>query len=267
MANVLLGENVDSSEIQAAAATAPKSDGSFHFALKSRANVKISYGEDKGEITVINEDVTNRHEFSTDIGDTDAESRFVSASAALISAGTPGLNGLDTTAVVRKKIMEGEKTPGGTPIIRVKEYLFVAPLKLNGLPVLDAGLTVSVDRSGALARVMVFGPEISSPTSGADSVALTVDGSAADQRARGEFASSRIEPLGLGYWLPQGQGKDVQVTVEPRYLYLIYSQVNIGGKAFDSLGRYVAYSASNSAAKATVWPLDSTAVSTGDLKP
>lgn len=265
--NVLLGESIAPDEVQTAAAAAASGlghDGSLHFALKSRPQVKISYRDDKGELAAINEDVTNNHNLSADIGATAAEARFMAVLSSLAASGTAEFGRVDATAVVRRNVMQWEKSPNSSPVVAVKEYLFVAPQKLNGIPILDAGLTVSVDRGGAIARIIAFGPEVSSASSVA--ATLTVDDATGAVKVHADFPNYRVEPLGLTYWVPEGDAMDAPIAVEPRYVYRIYSQVHMYGKTSDGMGRYVAYSATTGSIAPLMWPPNST-VTSGDGKP
>lgn len=132
----------------------------------------------------------------------------------------------------------------------------------------DAGVTISVHRSGALARIKVFGPSFA-PGIQDQQKAVLVDQKGADARIAAAYPSARVEPLGLTYWLPPGQAKDQPLAVAPQYLYVVYQWLPAvqDGKHLVSMGIMVSVSSIEQNAKATVWTEPAPSVVQSDQKP
>jgi hypothetical protein len=260
IAEVLVGKE------KGALRSAPHADsmfaakGSTHFALDGNPHLKVHYLDSHDELGVINEDVTHDYETPSDIGEKEAESRFNGAFENLASRGAFDRNELDSTNIQRTHIMQAEGTNTGVSRpARIKEYEFTVFRKLNGVPVFQSGTTVSVHRSGALARIRVFGARatggsVSDTSSNAQPV---IDQAQVDRQVAADYGNHQISKLGLQYWLPRDRGLSTATQTPPRYLYVVYPQLPAmqNGKHLVGKGSIVAYPATQGDTDARlVWP-------------
>jgi hypothetical protein len=246
---------------------APRIDGSMHFRLTMHSSIAVSYREDTDDLSVQDEAVRIDHTSPVDIGRKAALTRFNAALDSVIAGGIIQHSELDRTAIVNSTLLASEAAPGAPVMTRIMEYEFTVPKVWGGVRVHEAGVTISVHRSGALARIKVFGPSFTG-MQGGPRTAL-VDQSAADARLAASYPSAKVEPLGLTYWLPPGQGKETSLVAEPQYRYLVYQRLPAvqDGKNLLSMGIIVSVSALDQNAKPIAWQENTPRKMQPDLKP
>jgi hypothetical protein len=236
------------------ASGAPRINGSVHFRPTGYPDIVVSYREDSDDLSVEDETVRHDHSTTADIGGLAALRAFGSGLDSVVAAGLVKDGELDRAQLIKSTILEAEAAQGMPVTVRIKEYEFTAPRVRAGVPVHGSGVTISVHRSGALARIKVFGPSFAPGAQDQQKAAL-VDQKGADARIAAAYPSARVEPLGLTYWLPPGQAKNQPLAVAPQYLYVVYQWLPAvqDGKNLVSMGIIVSVSSIDQNAKATVW--------------
>jgi hypothetical protein len=258
LAGILHGKAFPVTELEAAVAAAGADTRALDVAVGS-TGLQFSYRGDNDRRLVIDEGVTSNMAL-TDIGGDAARKRFISAFGSAVRSGVVGATGLNPDDARSSKIVQGEGMSGQAPIERISEYIFTVPRVINGIEVFDAGIELSVHRTGQLARVQVFGPSVASTvtTTGveipdASSYSFTRSVSQADleSRAAAEYPGSEIHSIGVRYWLPP---EVTDAVVEPTQMYFVVSKAVIEGQEVKARGSYVAYSLKDAGQAATVWP-------------
>lgn len=271
LAEVLVGKERGALRSAPPALAASASKGSTHFDVDGNPHIKAHYKDSHDELGVINEDVTHDYDAPNDIGEKAAESRFTVAFETLANRGAFDRGEMDLSNVRRSRIMQAEGTNTGvSQPPRVKEYEFTVTRKLKGVPVFESGTTVSVHRSGALARIRVFGASAAAESvADVSSDARPVIAQAqVDRRVMADYANHQVKQLGLQYWLPRDRALTAAKSTQPRYLYAVYPQLPAmqNGKHLVGKGSIVAYPAvEGDTEPLLVWP-PSTASSPGDQK-
>lgn len=265
IASTLLGQEIAAEEAQTSTALASVASGSLAFAFRNHSPVKVMYREDDDDLAVINEDVTRDTRATTDVGLAMAEHTSAAAFNQLVSRGVINSAGWDRADILKSQIKQGVAAYGEAPTVKIKEYLFTYPRKINGVGVFNAGVTISVHRSGAVARVRVFGPTVIStaridgteqPSALGGEVSASVDQKSADKRVAAEFPTATVESKGVQYFLPEGQAKEKTVRLEPTHLYLITPtfSATANGMQVRGKGFYVSYSLTDAAVAPVRWP-------------
>jgi hypothetical protein len=255
-------------EVRSAASAAARLNGNVHFAPASFPGLVVSYREDDDDLSVEDEIVRGEHTTATDVGEADALIRFQSTVDAVVAAGLVQAFELDRQSPQRSKIMESEFSAGSPVVTRVREYEFTAPRVRAGVPVHEAGVTVSVHRTGALARIKISGPSFvgDGPS---DATMPPVGHRAADAKVAAAYPSAKIVPIGLRYWLRPGEAKAASVPVLPQYLYSVYQTLPAkqDGKNLLAQGITVAVSSVDKDAELVISPDLTEDAAPSDRKP
>lgn len=259
LASVLYGASASSSVTQSISHSGTLG-GSLFADVPDLPGLKVAYTASNATLLVFNAQVTRDTASLADVGPTTAHTIFAGAFDSLVAAGTIGSTGLQIGNAHLSRIIQGEGHSGNAPTERVKEYVFTVPRMLNGIEVLNSGFEASVHRSGQLARLKTFGPQIHSivgadgsetPTGAGYTFVPSVPKAAIDTRVAAEYPQAQVKSLGLRYWLPEGTASAV---VEPRQMYFVVPTATIEGHAIHGRGFYVAYSTTSASTAATIWP-------------
>jgi len=278
LASVLLGEEISGDESRKSVAAATSAIGLGAFDLQLHPHAKVTYREDNDDLGVINDKVTRDTSSTEDVGLAKAEGIYSTTLGHLLVLGVVTANGWDTSDITRSQIKQGEAAQGQPTTVRIKEYLFTVPRKINGVGVFNAGVTISVHRSGALARIRVFGPTADSvvskdgletPSGGGKTIVALVDEPLTRARLQVAYQTAEFETLGMKYFLPDGEGKGGFVALEPSQVYKVSPVLPAiqNGKHLKGKGFYVAYSITSPLADPIVWPRPGVPATPGDSKP
>ena len=142
---------------------------------------------------------------------------------------------------------------GESPKVRNVAYVFTMLRQLNGIDFLNAGLKVTVHRSGLVSAIRVGGAEVESKENGTAAIpqgsgfvfARTVESEAVRSRFNAEFPGARVDWDEVRYALPELERR---ALIEPRRIFS-FSQAtrDPSGKEIISRRKYLAYSLRNEA--------------------
>jgi hypothetical protein len=263
LSEVLLGRSVHPGQLratwQAAMNRAP--DRPVDTPLTDDPAVAVGYDR-VSRFWAINGRVTrDTSEGALDVGRAGAQRRFEATMAELVSKGAVRPDDYDLRDVRFGAVRAGYgRSDVGAQREWTKEYRFAVPRKIDGVEVYDAGVTVSVHRTGALASISVSGPVVER----ASRVPAPhhVQPAALDARFLAEFPGRTITFSGIRYvHLADG-------LVKPRQMYRFASMITgPDGVAKPSRAMNVSYSLEDAAAPRIEWPSYDPTKLAGDSRP
>jgi hypothetical protein len=261
VAGVLTGRRIERPSLAPLEAELKRGPRSASARLADAPRVTVGHHPRVDAVWAIDEDVAHDVATPTDVGVEAAAVTFRRTVADLDRAQVVDSATLDVAGTRVSHIVQGSGRSGGAaPVERVKEYVFFAPRTINGIPIANAGVRVSVHRSGRVASIRVEGPAVdevrdqdglSTPVGSGHAIARTVAEADLDTRVLAENPDAEISPLGLVYWMPSGASTAV---VAPRQGYVIYPQVEIAGRTGPGRGHRILYAVDDAAAEPVVAP-------------
>lgn len=252
IAEVMLGERLAEGALvsELTAATAP---GRLLFsAALGRAGVDLQgeyrHGADE---MVLSNDQLAQDSSGPDIGELAAQARCDQALQRLADAGVLERDLFDVGSALVSKTLEGtgsSDTSGQQE--RVLSYDFLVRQKLNGLPFANAGVRISIHRSGAIQGIRLGGARVAAtrtagtlvPASPGYTFRAKLDEAYYAGRFAQDYPHGQIRSQGVMYILPKSVDPEAGTkhVLEPRY---VFSYSNHAGE-FAGRRRYVAYSLS-----------------------
>lgn len=249
-ADAMIAEDMRAPELAAGAGAAPEA------ALQRvRPNTRVSHQPETDDLLLVNSAVADDHAEGLDIGEAAARRIFEDTVARLSRAGLDDAGGLDLSRTKVSRLRQGSGERGRADTLRshVKAYVFWAPRTVNGVEVMDSGMTIGVHRSGKLASIHSRG--VLPGTVAAGRAAPRARVASTDQleaRAQSEFPGASIQRLGLMYAVTPQTDEKAARALEPREVFMVFAPLADGSGY--SRGRKVAYSVTD--ARAPALPLD-----------
>jgi hypothetical protein len=240
--------------------------------LVDLSRITIGHHQRVDSVWAIDEEVAHDVATETDVGVDAAATEFNRALAGLESARIVDSATLDVAGAHRSRVMQGQGNSQGMQTERVKEYVFFAPRTINGVPIGEAGVRVSVHRSGKIASIRVAGAVVAAspdssglaaPTGQGHLLDRTVPESELDARVRADNPDAAVTPLGLLYWLP---GNVRSAVVAPRQAYMVFPRVVIDGQTGPGRGHRALYAVDDATASPLLAPVP-TPGGAGDPRP
>lgn len=218
-------------------------------------DARVTYHSDTDTLDVRNYTVRRDHSVQgTDVGEGAARDIARKAHAALESARILQSSRFDFhEAIVRTRKEAQGSSDGGAFESWIAQYVFFAPLRVNGIPVTevsrDLGILIAVHRSGVIARIRVDGLSIAREGSGGlvegetAAVALRESGAEAEARTEAQAPGGPdpvIQPIGMRYLFPPGGSS---IPEAPHWVFRAYSPIlNAEGNAVgQSKAHYVLF--------------------------
>jgi len=276
LAGIVSGQPLDSDALSpiATAVASPSFPGRVHLGLRGHDGLTAGYDSSRDEIWAWNESAMNDYTSPKDIGLGAAKGMFKSTLARVLSESLVAPTGLnldpDAAEVSLIKQVIG-RSDGSFRSEMVKEYSFFAQRRINGIPLMDAGVRVNVHRTGVVTLINVSGPTVEAdvvqgvevPRRAGRKVTRTVPDTDLASRVQREYPGATIKPLGLVYKPADG----VDAVVAPTQTYTVSSNTTLpNGKTMHGRLQYLHYSLEDAAASPVVWPTPNPGA-TGDPRP
>jgi len=258
VAEVMLGERLPehSLETELAASNTP---GRLTFGAAlgtAQADFLGEYRHGADELVLDNRKL-GQDTSGSDIGETVALSRCADALQHLADAGVLDRGSFDMNTAVMTKTLQGTGTSDTSDLQEaVVSYDFLLRQQLNGIPFINAGVRISIHRSGAIQSVRIGGARVAAtsengalkPSTPGYTFSAKLDTSYYGARFAQEFPQGEIRSEGVKYMLPKSVDPEAgqKQVLEPRY---VFSYSNHDG-TFAGRRRYVGYSLSNPTAPA-----------------
>lgn len=192
-----------------------------------------------------------------DIGEAAALNRCTDALQHLADAGVLDRSLFDMSTAVMTKTLQGEGTSDTSDVREsVISYDFMLRQQLNGVPFVNAGVRISVHRSGAIQSVRIGGARIAAtsekgvlkPSAPGYDFRAKLDTKYYGSRFAQEYPQGEIRSEGVKYMLPKSVDPEAgqKQVLEPRYVF----QYSNHDGMYAGRRRYVGYSLSDPTAPA-----------------
>jgi hypothetical protein len=243
----------------------------MHTSIPAIDGLKVGHNAARNETWAWNEKVMNDVYSTTDVGLGGATAAFQTTMSSLVKAGLLDLTGIDASNPTVTHIMQGEGwSNASAPTERIKEYTFFVPRTVNGVAVANAGVRISVHRSGIVTSIYLSGPYVYSARAGnvetaqapGFSFARVVSKADIDARVQREYPTSTVQSLGLQYRFPEGGARAVIVPVET---YAVSANSKAGEHVIHGRIEYVQYSVQDATVAPVLWPVPNPGA-TGDKR-
>jgi hypothetical protein len=258
VAEVMLGERLPehSLETELAASNAP-GRLTFGAALGSaQADFLGEYRHGADELVLDNRKLGSDIS-GADIGEAAALNRCADALQHLADAGVLDRALFDMSTAVMTKTLQGEGTSDTSDLREsVVSYDFMLRQQLNGVPFVNAGVRISIHRSGAIQSIRIGGARAAAkseagvlqPSPPGYTFRAKLDTKYYGGRFAQEYPQGEIRSEGVKYMLPKSVDPEAgqKQVIEPLYVF----QYSNHDGVYAGRRRYVGYSLSNPSAPA-----------------
>jgi hypothetical protein len=251
LTETLLAQHVADHPFAQQLASAAVGSVSFSAVVAGSSTLVGRYRHGPDELLLNNRELQQDPSFEPEVGDSAARARFIETMHRLGEASIIDESLYDVNqAIVSRTLVGSGSTDTSEEVERVLSYDFLARQSLNGIPFVNAGVRVSVHRSGALASMRVGGARVAATREGGRLrpqkpgyvFRATVDEKYYHGRFVSEFPHARIGSEGVQYVLPMSRDPEAgeKQTLEPQYVFAFSNHVG----DLVNRRRYVAYSLS-----------------------
>ncbi len=262
VARVLTHQNLEATSVAPLAVALRRTPLAASARLADHPHVAVGHHPRGDAVWAIDEDVAHDVTSEVDVGVDAATVEFHRIIGELEQAQIADGAVLDVAGAHVGHVMQGSGWSNGPQKAeRIKEYVFSAPRRINGIEIANAGVRVSVHRSGKVASIRVEGPVVdelrdssgvSMPSGEGYFITRSVSETELDARVHAENPDATIKPMGTIYWLPKGHAS---ATVEPRQAYWVFPRVEIAGHVGAGRGHRVLYAINDAHAAPLVAPV------------
>ncbi|WP_438040973.1 hypothetical protein [Sorangium sp. So ce128] len=205
-----------------------------------------------------------------DIGEAAARDIFLAAFDRLVGEGLVDARMYEPDSAKLSRTLSGSAPATERAIPEVVEYTFRSVRRINGTEFVNAGLSISVHRSGRLSAIRAGGAEIASEFSPAGEIPLgqsrmltrRVDTETIKARFMQEWPTARVhweEPM---YVMPDNS----EGTIEPRYVFAFSIESISDGQQVLSRRRHIGYSVEDAGAAAQDYTERANPDTAGDVR-
>lgn len=273
LSEVMLGQALAEHPFAQQLKDAATSSPAFNASLRG-SNMMGRYRHGADELLLNNNNLLEDATSAVDIGETAARARFVDIVQQLNDASLVDgqLFDLNAAIVSQTKFSTGS-SDSDNQVDHVLSYDFLVRQSLNGIPFVNAGVRVSVHRSGAIAAIRLGGAVAAAsvqkgrvhPLAPGYVFRAKVDEKYFQERFATEYPNAQLNSKGILYMLPYSVDPEAgqKQVLEPEYVFNFAN--HYGGIV--ARRRYVGYSLSNPSAPAHDMSPPPTPNITGDPRP